>query len=71
MVITRANIIKFWLAEPQVAPVPEGYFEIDFVTPPFPDLGALTPRERRKLGRVIAKHPEYLEHEIWCDRRIQ
>lgn len=71
MVITRANILKFWLSEPSVEPCPAGYAYLDFSRPSFPDMKTLSFEERDAFRPVLERHSEYLL-EIWCDRkRIQ
>ena len=57
MIITRENIIKYWLSEP-IRDYREGY--LNFNQLGFPDLQELTPEERDALRPVLARHPEYL-----------
>ena len=76
MQITRENYrrwaMRFWLAEPHIDPCPEdGYVCLSPLQPSFPNLATLTPSERRKMRRVLAHHPEYLEHEVWCAGKVQ
>lgn len=60
MVITRANIIKYWASGPDWTRVPEGYFDLNFSKPCFPDLATLTAEEKELLRPAIERHPEYL-----------
>jgi hypothetical protein len=64
MIITREQILKYWLSEPVIDPVPEGCVRLDFSTPCFPDLTDLNPQERKAIRDLIAKHAEYLLYEI-------
>jgi hypothetical protein len=70
-IMTREMILRFWLSEPKIDPVPEGYIRLDFRTPCFPDLAELTPAERAAFRNLLAKHPEYLQYEVWCSKTIQ
>ena len=72
MVITRANVLKYWLDAPKIdtTPVEPGYFVLDFHTPPFPDTRTLAPDERKAFGDLVARHPEYLQFKIVCNPRF-
>jgi hypothetical protein len=65
VIMTRDDILQFWLREPKIDPVPEGYIRLDFRIPPFPDLAELTPAERVAFRDLLTKHAEYMV-EIWC-----
>lgn len=72
MYITKRGILRFWLSEPEIdnTPVPAGYHRLDFRNPPFPDTRTLGPDERKAIRDLVAKHPEYLLLEIYCDHKI-
>jgi hypothetical protein len=71
MVITRANVLKYWLREPEIdtTPVEPGYIMLDFHTPPFPDFDDLNLTERKAFGELISHHPEYLQFKVVVNPR--
>lgn len=73
MVITHENMrrwqMNFWCAEPVMEPAPAGYIRFDLSVPPFPNLAELSPSDRKKLRRLLARHPEYLLTEVIIDSK--
>ena len=69
MVMTKEQLVRYWLSEPEIEPLEEGYIRLDDV--PFPDLNTLTPDERAAMREVIARHPEYMGELIVWTRRLQ
>jgi hypothetical protein len=70
VVITRKNIIKYWVREPKRTPVDEGIILMDGGVG-FPDLNTLSPKEKELLRPVLQQHPEYLLGAVFFGGMIQ
>ncbi len=66
MVITREGLLDFWRDVDQgrraYGAPPYGCWDLNGM--PFPDLGRMTPKEKREFKKRIARHPEWLLSKI-------
>jgi hypothetical protein len=71
MKIFHGQIVDFWLSEPTVKPRAKMGFNEMWHTPYFPPFNRLSFREKKKFKILLAKHPEYLLHQIETEGLIQ
>jgi hypothetical protein len=68
MIMTREQMIAYWVQNEPELPPDDGCFYLNRVC--FPSLDNLTAEERYALADLISRHPEYLEREIVCDTTV-
>lgn len=68
MILHKADILAYWLDEPEITIPEPGY--IIFGRIPFPSLADLSLEEKALLRPLLEKHREWLDYEIVCSRVI-